>query len=239
MEILAGLWSALAPEQIRRDVVSRWGVDPAGWSALVGVVELFGGALWLVDDFLVRIHGLVDQQTDLVVAHAERSGLDAQTALAASWSGIYAWLLWVIHPLTLLVLLLTTTGIVRLVAFATTREPVAEPLVWVGWLLWSRFAVAPARAAAEAQRFGPERPDRLLAGDDGTLVVLTARPRPEWDELVTLEVDGRFYRRVDVGERVEAGRRWHAHTLEELPESAVLRGLVRYEPPRPEPKART
>lgn len=34
-----------------------------------------------------------------------------------------------------------------------------------------------------------------------------------------------------VPEDLRRGLRWHAHVLEGLPESAVLRGLVRYEPP--------
>jgi hypothetical protein len=231
MEYLAGLLSALVPEDLRRDLVSRWGVDPPGWSCLLGVIELFGGALWLIDDFLVRIRGLVDQQTDVILAHAEPSGLDADAALAASWSGAFAWLLWLTRPLTLLVALATVTGMVRLVAFGVTREAVPEPLVWVGVRLWQRLAVAPARAAADRQRFGPPRPDRVLAQADGTLLVLTARPRPEWNELIAIEMRERFYRLAGVEERLEGRFRWHAHVFEELPESAVLRGLVRYEPP--------
>jgi hypothetical protein len=231
MEQLAGLAAAFAPEPVRRDLVSRYGVDPAAWSCLVGFVELFGGALWLVDDFLVRIHGIVDQQTDAILAHAETSRLGDEAALAATWSGAYAWFLWAISPTTLLVGHLTVVGLLRLVAFATAREPVTEPLVWLGWRLWRSFVVAPAQAAAETRRFGTARPDLVLEPEDGTLVVLTARPRPDWNELVTIEVRERFYRLVDVGERMEKGRRWYAHTLEEQPESAVCRGLVRYEPP--------
>jgi hypothetical protein len=233
LELFAGPLSALVPEELRRDLVSRYGVDPPAWSCLIGFLELFGGTLWLVDDFLVRIRGLVDAQADAVLAHVERSGLDSATALAVGWSGAYSWFLWLTRPLTLLAILLTVTGMVRLLAFAVTREAVAEPLVWLGWRAWRTFAVAPARAAVEAHRFGPPRPDRLLSQADGTLVVLCARRRSEWNELMAIEVEGRFYRLAGVEEHQEGGYRWHAHVLEELPDSAVLRGLVRYEPPSP------
>ena len=237
MEILAGLLSALVPGDVRDRLARRYDVDPPGWSCLVGAVELFGGALWLVDDFLVRIRGLVDRQADVVIDHVERSGMDADTALAVGWSGAYAWVVWLTSPVTLLVAISTLTGLVRLVAFSLTREAVAEPLVWLGWRLWEAFAVRPARAAAELRRFGPPRPDRLVTLPDGTLVVLAARPRPEWNELIDIEVRERFYRLAYVEERLDGRYHWHAHVLEELPESAVLRGLVRYEPPEP-PAAR-
>ena len=231
MEYLAGLLAALVPEDLRDDLVRRYGVDAPGWSCLLGVVETFGGMLWLVDDFLVRIRGLVDAQADVILAHAERSRLGADTALAASWGGMYAWFVWFVHPVTLLVTLSTGTGLVRLVAFWLTREAVAEPVVWAGVRLWQKLAVGPARAAAELQRFGPQRPDRVVPQDDGTLLVLTARPRPEWNELIAIEVDERFYRVAFVEQRLDGRYHWHAHVLEELPESAVLRGLVRYERP--------
>ena len=136
MDLLAGLLSALVPEEVRRDLVSRHGVDPPGWSCLVGVVEVCGGALWLVDDFLVRIRGLVDQQADLVLAHADRvGGLDANAALAVGWSGAYAWFLWAIRPFTLLVAVVlsaqTTDAQVnkvtpKLFALASTPEEMAR-----------------------------------------------------------------------------------------------------------------
>jgi hypothetical protein len=231
VELLAGLLAALLPEPMRERLVRRHGVDAPGWSCLVGTVELFGGALWLVDDFLVRIRGIVDQHADVVVAAAERGALGDEHGVGIAWMGSLSWLTWLLHPLTLLVMLLTGTGAVRLLAFTLTREAVAEPLVWLLWRLWNGLAVAPARAAAEAQRFGPPRPDRVLARPDGALLVLTARPRPEWNELVAIQVGERFYRLAEVGERVEEGRRWRCHRLEELPESSVLRGLLLYEPP--------
>jgi hypothetical protein len=236
MELLAGPLSAVVPEPVRRDLVSRYGVDPAGWSCLIGVVELFGGGLWLLDDFLVRIRGLVDANATVAVAAAERGRLSSEQALAVSWSGSLAWLEWLLSPLTLLVGSLVLTGIVRLVAFAITREAVAEPLAWLGWRAWRAFAVAPAQKALELQRFGPARPDRVLAQENGELIVLTARPRPEWNELIAIEVEDRFFRLVEVSERQEGRFRWYAHHLEELPPGAVLRGLVRYEPPPARPQ---
>ena len=49
----------------------------------------------------------------------------------------------------MLLFLLTLTGIVRLTAFALTREAVPEPLAWLGWHGWRVLVRQPAAAARE------------------------------------------------------------------------------------------
>jgi hypothetical protein len=86
-------------------------------------------------------------------------------------------------------------------------------------------------AAEHAVRFGPARPDRLLPTDEGGLLVLTSAPRPEWNDLVTIQVGERFFRLAEVGERREAGLLWHSYRLREEDPTAVIRALLLYEPP--------
>jgi len=226
--LLAGVLSALLPVEPRAAVVRRYGVDPPFWSGLLGVVEALGGALWLVDDYLRRVRGLVDQGVDAALA----AGFEEHPAdtLAVMWSGSFAWLRWLTSPLTLFVVLAMITGAVRLVSFGLNREAVGEPLMWLGWRVW-RGLRRSGLAAEHAVRFGPARPDRVLPTDDGGLLVLTSAPRPEWNELVTIEVGERFFRLAEVGEHRDGGLLWHSYRLREEDSSAVIRALLLYEPP--------
>lgn len=226
---LAGILAALVPREPREGIVRRWGVDPPFWSGLLGLVEVFACPLALVADFLRVVPRLVDQGADAVLA----AGFEEHPhdSLAVMWSGAFAWLRWLTSPLAMLLVLLTVTGAVRLVSFALTREAVSEPLVWLGWRLWRGFVRAPSLATRDAVRFGPARPDLVLPLEDGGLLVLSRDPKEEWNERITIQVGDRFFRLAEAGERREGSWHWHAYRLREEDPSAVIRGLVLYEPP--------
>ncbi len=78
---------------------------------------------------------------------------------------------------------------------------------------------------------GPVRPDRVVLEPGYDLAVLSCRPKPDWNERVTIEIAGRFYRLCRVEERRDGGRWVHAHCLKEAGPHEVFRGFVRYEPP--------
>jgi hypothetical protein len=229
--LLAGVFAALLPTEPREGMARRFGVDPPFWSGLLGVVEALGGGLWLVGDYLRRVRGLVGQGVDAALAAGfEEHPTDT---LAVMWSGSFAWLRWLTSPLVLFVVLAAITGAVRLVSFGLNREAVGEPLVWLGWRVW-RGLRRSGLAAEHAVRFGPARPDRVLPTDDGGLLVLTSAPRPQWHELVTIQVEDRFYRLAEVGERRDGGQLWHSYRLREEDPSAVIRALLLYELPGPD-----
>jgi hypothetical protein len=231
--LLAGIASAIVPREIRERIVERTAVSPPFWSAAIGLVEAIGGPLLLVDGFLRTVPRLVDQQTDAALAAGfEYHKVDA---LPVMWGGAFAWLRWLTSPVTMLLVLATVTGAVRLANFALNGEAIGEPLVWAGWRAWRRFVVKPIEATQRAVRYGPQRPDRVVPQPDGTLLVLSATPHDEWNELTTIEVGERFYRLVDTGELDDAGWTWHSHRLREEDSTAVIRSLVRYEPPGTRP----
>jgi hypothetical protein len=234
-----GFLSAVLPEELRRVVVGREGTDVAAWSALLGLLELFAGGLLLIDNYLRNIGRLVDQHTGAFLDAASPRTLDDFDAkLALYWSGSFSWAVWLATPTTWLLVMFPLVGLVRLTAFATTREPIPEPLVWLAWQGWRRLVATPGSAARRRLRYGSAtRPDRLRWQPDGSLLVLTARPRPEWNELVTIQLGERFYRLVGRSEREEDGWRWHVHRLREEDPSAVIRALLRYEPPPGAPTA--
>ena len=232
MRLLAGPLAALLPEEPRERLERRHGVDAAAWSAAVGVLELFGAGLALVGDFVTRIPRLVDEHTAAFLENTPDPMLrDPANAQALTLSGFWSWLVWLSQPMVLLLFLLTLTGIVRLTAFALTREAVPEPLVWLSWHAWRVLVRQPAAAAREHAEYGPaSRSDRVVPQADGGLLVLTSRPRPEWNELVTIQVGERFFRVEDVHERQEGPWRWHAHRLREEHPGVVIRALLLYEP---------
>lgn len=226
--LLAGVLAALLPREPREEIGRRWGVDPPFWSGLIGLIEIFACPLALVGDFMRVVPAFVDQGTSAALA----AGFEEHPSdsLAVMWSGAFAWLRWLTSPWTMLLVLLTVTGAVRVVSFALTREAVGEPLVWLGWRLWRGLVRAPARATRDALHFGPARPDRVLPLDDGGLLVLTRDPKEDWNERITIQVGDRFFRLAEAGERQEESWHWHAYRLREEDPTAVIRGLVLYEP---------
>src|SRR6185295_8602924 len=113
-----------------------------------------------------------------------------ENRLAITWGGSVVWLSWAFHPLTWLLLSIPLVGIARLVAFGVSRDAVGEPLVW--FVL--RAAQAMRRLLDTLQRrrrFGPLRPDRAVRGKDGGLVVMSCRPKPDWNERITIEIGER------------------------------------------------
>ena len=79
-------------------------------------------------------------------------------------------------------------------------------------------------------RFGPARPDLLLHERGCDLVVVSCRPKPDWNERVTIALGTRFYRVLRSEERPDRGYRGFAYLLQESDSTEVIRGLVRYEP---------
>ena len=229
-ELLAGPASALVPEEARERLVRTVGVDPPLWSFLFGVIQLLAGTLLMVDDFMRVMPEIVAGHAGAYLDSVDPNAFGFDERRTLFWSGSFSWLTWVIRPKILLLASFSVWGLVRLTAFGVTREAVAEPLVWIGWQLWDRAVVRPGRAAERFARFGPDRPDRIERSEEGRLLVLSARPKPDWNDAVTIEHEDRFYRLKSVGELVGTPWWWYAHELEEEDPTAVIRRLVRYVP---------
>ena len=77
--------------------------------------------------------------------------------------------------------------------------------------------------------------DRLIQEPGSDLVLLTSTRQGEWNEFVTVEIGERFYKVIGHEERRLPGEEWsvYAYMLAEEPENALIRRLLRYEPPQP------
>lgn len=220
------------PARERFDLERR-GAEPLGWSLLLGFVELFLGVVLLVGSAQSYIEPRARIVSDQAVEMMESGQIQtSDEAFGALMSGSVIWLSWAVQPLTWLLASVALTGTARLVAFGVSRDVVGEPLVWLG-LRIAQTMGGLLGASRDKLRFGPERPDQVVREPGSDLVILSARPKPEWSERVTIEIEERFYRLRRVEER-QNGTWWvYAYVLEEAPSSEIIRGLVRYVPPEP------
>jgi len=225
------LFAALVPAAERDELIRRYDAQPFAWSAVLGILELYFGGKLLLANALVYIQGETDRFASYVVAHLDSQPLDTfEKSLAVTWSGSLVWLAWMLRPMTWLLFSIPLVGIARLVAFGVGHDAVGEPLVWMG-LRAAQGMRKLAGIAGRRRRFGPLRPDHVLQERNGGLVVLSCRPKPDWNERITIAIGERFYRLQRVEER-HFGAWWvHAHVLQEADPNEIFRGLIRYEPP--------
>jgi len=229
-DALCGLLAALLPAPEREDFARRVGGEPAGWSLALGTVEFVAGGAIFARDALHVIPRLVTEHSAALAEVVLAGRLDDPGAmLALTWSGAFGWLLWALRPWTWFLVSFPIVGLVRVVAYMSSQEAVGEPFVWAGLRLlrWVRRLAGRAR---ERRRLGPVRPDRLRRDPTGDLVLLTARLRPAWNEHVTIEIAGRFYRLRRHELRPDGAVRCHAYLLREADPNEVIRSLVRYPP---------
>jgi hypothetical protein len=228
---LLDLLAALLPAAEREALVRR-GAEPLGWSILLGLVEFFLGGSLLVADALAFFPPRADAAASRLLEIAEMTPQEIRAHPEVGHVGAVIWLDWTLRPFTWLLASVAVVGVARLVAFGVSREVVGEPLVW----LPVRAAQAVGRllqGSRDLLRFGPERPDRVVRGPGGGLVVSSCRPKPDWNERITIEIDERFYRLRRIEERQD-GTWWvYAHLLQEAAPNEIIRGLIRYTPPSP------
>lgn len=225
------LAAALLPGP-EREVLVRRGAEPAGISFFLGLAELLGGALLLISNALATFQGMADRNADFVVNQMDPRLLNSAAAkFAIVGNGPILWFTWAAHPLTWLLASIPLVGLARLVAFAATRESVGEPLIWLPLRIFQGIGRL-LRKSERRVRFGGQRPDKLLREGD-RLVILSSRPKPDWNDRVTIEVEERFYRLLKAEER-QVGHAWaYAYVLAEAEPNEVIRGLVRWEGVKP------
>lgn len=226
-DLFLGFAAALLPAPERDDFAGRHGVDPAGWSGLLGLAEFLGGGAALVANALAFFKDIAERNATIFVDLMENQRLTDAEKVSYGLSGVANWVQWMTQPWTWFLVMFPAVGVVRMVAWWVNSEASGEPLVWAGLRLMQRLRRG-AETSRDRLRFGPERPDRVEAGPDGGLTVLSCRPKPDWNPRVTIEVDGRFYRLLKTEERQDGAWWVHAHVLGEQPENEVIRALIRY-----------
>ncbi|HWM94598.1 MAG TPA: hypothetical protein VN493_27840 [Thermoanaerobaculia bacterium] len=230
-DLLLGLVAALLPAPERGGLARRFGVDPAVPSALLGLAELFAGGALVFSDGMAHFQRLTSEHAAYLLEKVDPKDFEAGWFAYAN-SGPLTVLHWLVQPWTWLLISIPVVGVVRLVAYGVSQEASGEPIVWAGVRL-SQFLGRKLGQSRDLLRFGPERPDRVVPSPGG-LTVLSCRPK-DWNPLVTIEIRERFYKLLWTEERQD-GQWWvYAYVLGEMPESEVIRYLIRYEALTPVP----
>jgi hypothetical protein len=134
----------------------------------------------------------------------------------------------VFSPLGLVLEYVILTGVVRVAALVASDRPTGDPLVTLAaWL--RRLTSGEIRQQRRLRALGPWRPDRILPQGAG-LLVLSSRDKPDWNERVTIEHQGAFYRLVRQEDRPHD--RWSdvAYVLRPQEPGELIRSLVRLDP---------
>ncbi len=213
-----GVLSALLPAPERDRIAAGHPISPPDWSCALGAIGGLVGLMLYIDGALGYMGPLGGEQAFLL--------LDSPKPGFGRLAGIMTWLTWHLQPEAWLYMYLALMGLLRVVAFAATRQAVAEPAI-----------LAPLRAiqwlggrGARRRRLlqlGLPRPDRLLWESGGNLLVLSCREKQDWDELTTIKIAGRFYRLIDVADRQDGRSTAIAYRLGEIESTDVVRKLVK------------
>lgn len=229
---LASLLAALLPEPERGDFERRWGGDPARASMAIGAAQFLAGAHLVYESARTFLYAGTAAITDEFWRQANQRSMGSDEILGFTWGGAVLWLGWLLQPTTWLLISIPLVGLLRVAAYLTTSQPVAEPVVWAA-VRGASLARRIVGSASERAEFGAATSGEELVRDEaGDLLLLTPRRKPEWTEAATIEIDGRFYR-IAEQDTVEAGpgRRQYRYRLVAAGEHDVIRRYLRYDPP--------
>jgi hypothetical protein len=163
-------------------------------------------------------------QAEAILA-SEVPPLFIETMLGSVGLGLLAYL---ISPPGLVLEYVILTGAVRMAGLVASGRPTGDPLVTVlAWL--RRLASAELRQQRRLRALGPWRPDRVLRDGRG-LLVLSSRDKPDWNERVSIEYEGSFYRLVRREDRPHEEGIDVAHFLRPQEPGELVRSPVKLEP---------
>lgn len=230
--LVGSIAAAFLPDPERSALERRTDGDSGLPSFLIGIAEFVLGLQWLYESAMTALTQMADAVAEGYLAEANRRTIGPEETLGFTWSGAVLWIFWLMRPTTWFVISIPIVGLVRVVSYLSSGQAIGEPTVWAATRLVGLFRVRVA-AAQERARFGAaDEPDEVDAESGHELSIHSARAKDDWNELVTIELDGRYWR-VTGHELVErAGRRRHRYRLTEAGEHEVIRRLLRYELPR-------
>ena len=230
--VLLGLWTALLPASEREPLLKRLDVHVptvgASWTLAAAQLSLI--PVWALLG-VSYTRGVTGVQAATILA-TERPPSFTETMLASIALGPFAF---VFSPLGLVLEYVILTGVVRVAALVASDRPTGDPLVTLAAGL-RRLTSVEIRQQRRLRALGPWRPDRILSQGAG-LLVLSSRDKPDWNERVTIEHQGAFYRLVRQEDRPHD--RWIdvAYILRPHEPGELIRSLVTLEPAAEPPPA--
>ncbi len=228
---LAAILALILPYPERQPYRRVVPVDIPFWSFVLGLAEFLGGGALAVHNGIQMLQQIARGNARAILDNNPGFLGSEEGAIAYGLSGSLNALVWFAMPTTWVLLSIPLVGMMRLVSFAASRETSGEFFAWVLVRL-GQLANRQRRGAVKKARFGPRQPDRLIEEPGCDRVLLTSMRQPDWNELVTVEIDECFYKVIGEEERRMPGETFmvYAYKLQVEHENAVIRRLLRYEP---------
>ncbi len=222
------MFAALLPEAERRQLFPG-DVNVGRGTLLLAAIGVFGGGIgWAA--------GLVDSMQQKIAPYAGSILDTTETDFARTqMNARFGILMYLVTPRSLLCLYAFFTGLVRFFHTRTGGSAMPDPLLALA-LGALRRVTSGGRARARLAALGPERADRVVREGE-SLVVLSAREKPEWTARATIQARDGFYRVQHVADRADGEHTVIAYRLARLPEGSIYRNLVQYANPGETPAA--
>ena len=228
-EWLAAFLAIVLPAPEREAYERRTRLDVPFWSFLLGCAELAVAFFYNFENYFVSMREIASGNA-MALGQQAIGGGSFDERLAYNWSGVINVLAWFIRPDVLFFFLVALVGVLRIAAFFGSREAIGEPLAYLAL----RLSQVLGRRGQEGRRrleLGPDRPDRLVPGGPGELLLLSARERADWQPGRAVEIGEIFYRIAGAELKAPDGEtaKVFVYRLVELPANELIRGLVAYE----------
>ncbi len=212
---------SLLPKAWRGRWAWRWEVDVVRGAMVCGLLELLGS----LAVYGVRYLWFFDRRVGEMTVQAMGKG--AEEGLASSYvqfgMGFVTTLDYMIRPVSMLLMYFCIEGLVRFAAALISDEVVPTLPLQLIALAQQRMS----KAAAE-RALGPRVVDEAQPGDGNTMRILSCRPKPGWNHLMTISYQDQLYE-VARQEQGPPPRRF-VYVLQPKPEHKVIRGLHHYDP---------
>lgn len=232
VNFLIGIALSLLPERYRSWWEPTSTVDFRRATMLSGLLQIVGCLFLLIHRYLAFFVQRVQELGGTVMDSGKDIVLADKTFQFGM--GTIVTLEYLIQPLTLLLIYFGLEGLVRLGAAFITEELL--PTLPLAVAVWVQERVG--RRQAE-RALGPRVADLVERGDGKQydLRILSCRPKPTWDRLMTVAFEDEHYEVV----KEEAGRpplqgepsgraRRFVYWLRKIPRGKIIRGLHHYDP---------
>jgi hypothetical protein len=220
VNLIAATVLAFLPEKYRH-VFTQDGEFLARGAFLGGGLEMLAFLGLLIHRYFIFANHWLNNVPGTVV----NSGM--QTAGETSLMGLGAFVLlgYVLQPLTIVVIYFVAEGAVRIVAAGLSGEIVPSLPLALFALLHSKV-----QAQREEAQLGPRVIDQVenAVEQAGNLRIASCRPKPDWDDLVTISYQQMLYEVA--GRELGPKPRPYIYFLRQRPEYKLIRALRPYHP---------
>jgi hypothetical protein len=211
---MLSIFSSLLPRRYRSYQIV------ASYATISGIIEFASCLALLIYRYLQFVPNQVFGGTNVALKAAEQGG---ESAIAGS--GIFTLAEFMLRPLTIALVYFAAEGIVRGVAAFTSGEVL--PTLPLAILAYAHEKFAGQRAELA---LGPRVQDEVevLNSSDLKLRVRSCRPKPSWDERLTIFYMNELYELA--GQENGQAPRKFVYVLRRKPDSKLVRGTFHYDP---------